>query len=166
MTDSTTPRAVHRARALLRWSLATLAATVVHHVYGGLLYQTPWRIHGAIVAVPLALMVWLLVAAYIRGNRFKSLAGWTLAAITLAGPIVVIGLFEGAYNHGVKDVLFLAGLSPETLRRIFPPPRYELPNSTFFEASGLAQVIPAVLTAGVWLRFVVALHRERSPRTP
>jgi hypothetical protein len=161
---STTPEAVRHARRLLRWSLATLAATVFHHVYGALLYRTPWRIHGAVAAVPLASVLWLLVAAYVRGNRFKRLAGRTLAAIAVAGLIIAIGLFEGAYNHGVKDVLYLAGLSPEALRRFFPRPRYELPNNLIFEASGLAQVIPAVLTAGAWFRFVMALHRDGSPR--
>jgi hypothetical protein len=148
------------AHSVLRWSIATIVATAVHHVYGGVFYRTPWRIHGAAAALALAVVLWALTAAFIRGRRLTSLAGVALAVIALTGPIMAIGLFEGAYNHGVKDVLFLAGLSPEMLRRIFPPPRYELPNDVVFETTELAQVMPAIMAARVWFQWIVALFAD------
>ena len=41
--------------AVLTWILAA-----GHHIYGGLLYATPWRVHGAVVALVLAgVTAWL-----------------------------------------------------------------------------------------------------------
>jgi hypothetical protein len=33
------------------------------------------------------------------------------------------------------------------MRRLFPPPRYELPDNLFFEVTGVLQVVPAAVTA-------------------
>src|SRR5262245_39755903 len=79
------------ARALAAGALATLALTAAHHAYGALRYDTPWRLHGALVAVAIAIPVVLLHAAHARapdraGGRA---AGWALFAI---GAVVVVGI--------------------------------------------------------------------------
>jgi hypothetical protein len=73
-----------------------------------------------------------------------------LAGVTLVVPVLLFGAFEGVYNHAVKNILFLAGASIETMHRLFPPPTYELPSDLFFEATGVLQIVPA-MAAGYYL---------------
>ena len=65
---------------------------------------------------------------------------------TLGIPILMIGMFEGLYNHVVKNLLYFGGASTG-LTRVFPPPTYEMPNDVFFEITGVLQVVPATLAA-------------------
>lgn len=140
----------------------TLALTSAHHVYGAVRYDTPWRHHAAVVSFWVTLALLAAFTAYRRhpGTRAGRLAGWTLAALALLFPGLVFGLFEGLYNHVLKDVLFFAGTPRALLLRLFPPPTYELPNDVWFELSGVLQVVPATFTARVLLRFAGALRRE------
>ncbi|PTL79697.1 hypothetical protein [Vitiosangium sp. GDMCC 1.1324] len=151
-------------RALLRGGLATLGLFVAHHVYGAVRYNTPWRHHAAFVAFWVGLA---LVAAFLVYRRHPHMprgrfAGWTLAALSLLFLVLQIGLYEGLYNHVLKDALFLAGAPRELLLRMFPPPTYELPNDVWFELSGVLQVLPALYTGRVWLRFLRVLRGEAS----
>jgi hypothetical protein len=132
-------------------ALSTLALFAVHHVYGAVRYHTPWRMHGAVVALLSALP---LYAAFAMHSRSRA-AEWALIGLAYVGPVMLVGVFEGFYNHLTKNVLFLGGASPELLAALFPPPTYELPDDAWFEISGVLQVVPAMLTAraGVgWLR--------------
>jgi hypothetical protein len=79
--------------------------------------------------------------------RVRKVALFVFAATTLIVPIGLIGGFEGAYNHVLKDVLFFAGLGTQQLATLFPPPRYEMPNDFLFEVTGVLQTIPAALAA-------------------
>lgn len=157
MRDSST--AGSPSRALLFGALATFGLTALHHVYGGLRYATPWRLHGAAVALVLAVLLAGIHAAYQHkaGTPVGRAFGWALAMVALAVAVVAVGAFEGAYNHVLKDALFLAGAPRDLLLRMFPPPAYELPNDAFFELSGVAQVVPAAFTALATVRFVRAL---------
>ena len=67
-----------------------------------------------------------------------------IAAAAFVFPFAMIGLYEGGYNHVLKNVLYFGGASPELLAALFPPPAYELPDSALFEVSGIAQLAPAV----------------------
>ena len=159
MTNSNAGR-TSPARPVLTGALVTFGLTALHHIYGGVVYRTPWRHHGAAAAVALGVAAYALYARYRRGHRW---AGWTLAALALAGPVIALGAFEGAYNHVAKNALFLAGAPRAVLLRLFPPPTYELPNDLFFEITGVAQVIPAAATALGVRRFVRRLRQHRSP---
>jgi hypothetical protein len=44
-------------------------------------------------------------------------------------------------------VLYFGGASPTVMRRLFPPPSYELPDNMVFEVTGVLQVVPAAVTA-------------------
>jgi hypothetical protein len=135
-----------RARSALIGALATFALTSAHHSYGAVRYATPWRHHATIAAV---LSGAALVALYLVHRRLPPaaraarLAGWLFAAVVLVHAVLLIGLFEGVYNHVLKDALWLGGAPDALLVRLFPPPTYELPNDLLFEASGVLQVIPA-----------------------
>lgn len=148
------------ARVLLSGALATLGLTAAHHAYGAVRYDTPWRLHGAFVALGIGLALAATSSAYRRhpDTPLGRFAGWTLAIMVLVFPVLVVGLFEGLYNHVAKDVLFLAGAPRDVLARMFPPPAYEMPNDAWFELSGVLQVVPAALACGALLRFVRALR--------
>lgn len=157
----------HHARTLLAAALSTLGLTALHHVYGGLVYDTPWRLHGAFVVVPISLV---LVASFTLLRRPPSTragrwAGRTLVVVAAVFPVFFVGAFEGAYNHVLKNILYFGGLSGEVFARLFPPPTYELPNDFFFELSGVAQVVPAALAATAALRFVRSASTDRGNDT-
>lgn len=147
------------ARALLSGALATLGLTAAHHAYGAVRYDTPWRLHGALVALGMCLVLAAASSAYRRhrDTQLGRFAGWALAIMVLVVPVLGVGLFEGLYNHVAKDVLFLSGAPRDLLARMFPPPTYEMPNDAWFEISGVLQVVPAALAFGATLRFVRAL---------
>ncbi len=154
------------ARALLLDALATLGLTAAHHAYGGIRYDTPWRLHGAVVAVGMSPALAALYSMYRRrpDSPLGRTAAWALAGIVVAFPVLAIGAFEGAYNHVTKDALFLAGAPRSLLLRMFPPPTYEMPNDPWFEVSGVLQVIPAAFSGLASLRFMRALRDGRRHR--
>lgn len=143
-------------------SAAVLILTVVHHFYGAAIYHTPWRHHIALVVLPLLLA--LILAYSVHEWRPRSVLGavfiWLFSVLTLLAPIAWIGIFEGGYNHLVKDALFFGGLPQTTLDRLYPPPQYEMPNDLWFEVSGVLQFFIA-LAAGYYL---FKLWRERRLR--
>jgi hypothetical protein len=125
-----------------------LLLTSVHHIYGAIIYHTPWRYHVVIPSI--------LVMLYISGTLYLSrkrpdghlgaFALWSAIASILIIPILWVGLFEGGYNHLVKNALYFAGSSLEMMRRLYPPPTYELPNDVFFEVTGVLQLAAAAIT--------------------
>ena len=149
MFDSTNPdtRSIER-RALLAGS-AVSALTIIHHAYGAFRYGTPWRMHAAAVAALAVAM--LLVALGVSRARADSRTGrvawWAFWSIDAVIFVLFVGIFEGAYNHVLKNVLFFAGTPFALMRQLFPPPMYEMPNDWFFEVTGVLQVVPAALTA-------------------
>jgi hypothetical protein len=156
------------SRALLVGALATLGLTAAHHAYGGIRYDTPWRLHGAVVAIGMSPALLALSFTYRRspGSPLGRAAAWALAGIVVAFPVLAIGAFEGAYNHVAKDALFLAGAPRTLLLRMFPPPAYEMPNDAWFEVSGVLQVIPAAFSAVASLRFMRALRADGGRHRP
>ena len=150
---------IPRARSALVWSLTTLGLYAAHHAYGAVRYATPWRHHAAVVALFVALALLGAFFAFRRNPRSARgrVAGWALAALVLVLPVLLIGVYEGLYNHIVKDVLFFLGV-PEALRlTLFPPPLYEMPNDLGFEVSGMLQGVPALFAGRAWIRFVGSL---------
>jgi len=143
-------------RSVRNTALATLALTAAHHVYGGLIYATPWRLHGAVAALAIAAVIAVLAARPSRAARIA------LVVVVIAIPVLAIGAFEGAYNHVLKNALYFAQAPHAVLVRLFPPPTYELPDDVLFELSGMAQVIPAAcaLIAVIRLR----RHAVTAPR--
>ena len=77
----------------------------------------------------------------------REIAFWVFTAVVLVVPVALIGLFEGAYNHALKNALYFAGASSTLMNRLFPPPTYELPNDVFFEATGVMQAVLGGITA-------------------
>lgn len=140
-------------------SVGVLALTVIHHVYGAAIYDAPFRQHVAFGILPVLLV--LVLAYWLYRSRPHTSLGrvclWLFMGLTLVVPIGVIGLFEGGYNHLLKNVLYFGGAPRSTLARLFPPPTYEMPDDFWFEVTGILQFLVA-LPAGYWL---LKMWRER-----
>lgn len=151
------------SRAL--WSaVAVMLLTTVHHSYGAIIYNTPWRHHVAIVGVVTVLVLFasLLVHRSLAASLGGRIAFWLFAIVTLLIPVLGIGMYEGGYNHGLKDILYFSGASTELMNRLFPAPTYEMPNDSFFEITGVLQFPLALFTS--WelvkaIRLHVSLNR-------
>ena len=149
------------AMSVARSATGVLLLTSVHHAYGAYLYDTPWRLR----VVPFS----ILAASGIIGSALAlrrwsgRIAFWALTVLTLVIPIGLIGLFEGAYNHVIKNVVYFAGAS-SLLHMLFPPSMYELPNSLFFEMTGVMQLVAAVVTGRRLFRLLVDSRRTLSTR--
>lgn len=135
-------RALHAA-------LAVLLLTAVHHAYGAYAYGTPWRLHVVAVAGLAALLLW--GAAHVQ---YRHLAGkaYTVAwlvfcLVDLLLPVAGIGVFEGGYNHALKNALYFGEASTQLMARLFPSPVYELPGDWFFEATGILQLALGMVAA-------------------
>jgi hypothetical protein len=128
---------------------AVLALTSLHHVYGAIHYATPWRYHAVLLSI---VVLAVSLSAFSFGQaRPDTTAGriarWVFWVVSLIGPVLLIGGFEGCYNHVVKDALYFGGLPEAQMRSLFPPPTYEMPNNLLFEATGILQVFPAGMAA-------------------
>jgi len=137
------------------WSaLAVLLLTTVHHVYGAYIYHTPWRHHVAIGSTVTAAI--LFASLHVLQTRTGGVAGkiafWVFAVVTLVIPVFAIGIFEGGYNHTLKDALYFTGASRGLMQQLFPPPTYEMPDDAFFEITGVLQLVPAVMSGWYLIR--------------
>lgn len=141
------------------WALAVLLLTSVHHAYGAVIYATPWRLHIIHAAIPAAVLIvlglWLARAR--PGTRAARIATGAAVALILAFPVGMIGLFEGGYNHVVKDLLYFGG-GADAARRLFSGAEYVMPDDLLFEATGIAQ-LPLALRAAAR---ALALVRTRA----
>jgi ABC-type branched-subunit amino acid transport system permease subunit len=142
-----------------RYAVAVLFLTSVHHAYGAFAYNTPWRLHAVFLSAfaAAAIVCSMVVTQRSADETVREIAFWVFTAVVLLVPVALIGLFEGAYNHALKNALYFAGASSTLMNRLFPPPTYELPNDVFFEATGVMQAVLGSITA--WL-----LHRLVSSR--
>ncbi len=162
MSDTRLVSSERPVRRVLGMALAVLLLTSVHHVYGAFVYDTPWRLHVVLFAglAAAALLGSLRVFQGRPAHRAGNIAFRVFAAVVLVVPVAAIGVFEGGYNHALKNALFFAGASPAVMRSLFPPPAYELPNDVFFEVTGVLQLVLGAATAwSLW-----SLIRERSIR--
>lgn len=155
-----------QTRTLLA-SAGVLSLTVLHHFYGAVLYDTPWRNHIVVLALPVLIV--LVITHEISLRRPSTPLGRTslfvFAALTLAVPVGLIGIFEGGYNHLAKNVLFFGGLPAGVLDRLFPDSVYELPDDVFFEVSGVLQFFLGLYAARSLSRLWRDRPREQHGRT-
>ena len=81
-------------------SIAVLVLTSVHHAYGAVIYDTPWRMYVVFFSAPAAM---LIAGLFYLGwkHRYRKLgraATWAGIAVAVVFPIGMIGMFEGAYR--------------------------------------------------------------------
>jgi hypothetical protein len=138
-------------------AMLVLIMTTIHHVYGAVIYDTPFRLHIVFISIPVAMaMAAALYVGATRVDRAGRIATWTGIAIILVFAVAAIGFFEGGYNHVLKNIGFLGG-GEEAVKALMPawlydPSAVEIPNDFFFEATGVAQFPLSVWTAVVTWR--------------
>jgi len=124
------------------YSNALMVATSVHHVYGAVVYNTPWRLHILMVSIP-------VIVFTVVGNNFltkrefvwKNLLLLLYWSMILIFSVILIGGYEGVYNHALKNVFFFFGASEPILTKMFPPSMYVMPNNFLFEVTGVMQAV-------------------------
>ncbi|MCV0394733.1 MAG: hypothetical protein K5872_00835 [Rhizobiaceae bacterium] len=161
MTDLSLPRSgldtVRRANAA---ALALLALTAVHHVYGAVAFETPWRLHVLALVLPAAIAIFLALRAGMAMEGRSTGRRWTVvgALLILVVPVALIGFYEGGYNHLVKNLAYFLGGEARALA-LFPPPTYEMPRDVFFEVTGIAQFPLSIVTGALATRLLIGAAR-------
>lgn len=132
-------------------TLAVLALTAVHHLYGAWRFDTPWRAHVAHIAAIFAALLLLAVQLVrsVRSPLWSRIGMGLLVFVSCGVAALWLGAFEGMYNHVLKDALYVSGIAPERWRTLYPSSLYEPPGDWFFEFTGMLQA-PLGLLAGWW----------------
>jgi len=138
--------------------------TWVHHVYGGLVYDTPYRIIVPTITLPLFWFLTFYIQYRLIKKASKGLKFLYSVIVTFLW-IVPIGLIEGGYNHILKNIFFFTGVSQEKLATLFPPEfgalrLFEQPNDIIFEISGIIQFFIGLLIIYYLRKFITTLRTE------
>lgn len=151
------------SKKLMMFAVATglIAGLVssIHHWYGAIAYDTPWRAAVSYWIMGIVIIVYSLLFVYWKNvdNIVGKITIWAFlfsAVIFQAGFI----MFECVYSHVLKNLLFFGGLERTILDQLFPSPAYHLPDNLFFELTGLLQLVG--FTA-VWYAYRVFKDRPR-----
>jgi len=124
------------------YSNALLIVTSIHHVYGAVVYNTPWRLHILMVSIPVIILT--LAGNYFLTRREFPQKNFLLllyCSIILIFSIILIGGYEGVYNHALKNAFYFSGVSEGVLVKMFPPSMYVMPNNFLFELTGVMQAV-------------------------
>lgn len=144
----------HSHRNVALSILAVYLITSVHHVYGAWLYETPWRNHIAYQG-----FTWLMISYVILLISHKwnyQLIKWIFIAFAGFFFVGAIGFYEGLYNHILKNIMHFAGVNHELMVKLYPPPKYELPNDFLFEFSGIATFVICMWCLRTMINFLKA----------
>ena len=127
----------------LLWSgIMILLLTIIHHIYGGIIYNTPVRFHIAWFAIPVIAVMILLYALQVRkisSPAISKISFWIFISIIILIPFGTFGLVEGGYNHLLKNILYFGGASEELILQFYSDPIFEMPNDFWFEFTGILQ---------------------------
>lgn len=132
-------------------AILVMAMTSLHHIYGAIVYDTPYRLHIVFIAVPFAAVIVALLSfsASRRGAAASRIAAWIAGVSILVFAVAMIGVFEGGYNHTIKDFVYFV-LGEDVARGLCgAQSTCQMPDSFLFEASGIAQFVLAI-PAAVW----------------
>ncbi|SEP38197.1 hypothetical protein [Niastella yeongjuensis] len=138
----------------------TYVLTALHHAYGAWLYKTPWRLH----ILFHGLIILLITGAFLFLYEWLKKKVFLFLYLVTAGLFFggLIGLYEGLYNHLLKNILYFGGLSPTSMRWFYPASLYELPNDWLFEITGALQAFIGALQ----LYYTVKLFRDINLASP
>lgn len=127
-------------------SVGTMIITLVHHLYGAVIYDEPFRLHVAIFAVPVIVVLLSTYAGYnkIPNVVLRKICLFIFLVVSIFFSVAAIGFYEGGYNHVIKNILYFSGVSTDTLDELYPS-IYELPNDFVFEVTGIAQFVTGLI---------------------
>lgn len=133
---------VNKTSNRLAWgTIAIVLFSTIHHIYGGLEYNTSWRIIMPIFFFLPMLIITLLLQSLILKVQNKFIIS-VYVLIVIVGWIGILGIGEGGYNHVVKNVMYFTGASESIMSKMYPSEfggtkLFEKPNNWFFEISGI-----------------------------
>lgn len=135
------------------FSVLLMVLTSIHHVYGAIIYNTPWRLHVLFLSVPVIVVTLVLDRLLSRtgNNPWIFRLYWIL---TLFASILLIGAFEGLYNHVLKNILFVMRLPENHMEKLYPHGMYEMPDNLFFEITGVLQGAIAIMLVIYFIRLI------------
>lgn len=133
------------------------SVSTIHHWYGAVEYNTPWRLSVSYWIMGSILLVYSLLYVYWKNieNMIGKFAIWLflfIAVIFQSGFI----MFECVYSHILKNILFFSGVPHSILVKLYPAPAYHLPDNLFFELTGSLQLVGFV---AVWYAYSVFHNR-------
>lgn len=161
-----TKAASQKLTSRVTWSaLGVLLLTCVHHAYGAYIYHTEWRLHVVFVSALAAAAIKISESGVQRRRSAsdRGLSFWVFTSVTMLIPVLTIGLFEGGYNHALKNALYFSGCSMHVMRQLFPAPTYEMPNDAFFEVTGVMQLVAGTVAGSYLYRFFEEQKRGANP---
>jgi len=149
-------------RKVTLYSVIIMSLTSVHHAYGAAIYNTPWRLHVLFLSMP-GIIITLIINRLLNNKPFshKSYALRVYWIITLLAPILLIGIFEGIYNHILKNILFFSGFAANIMQRLFPSGTYEMPDNLFFEITGMLQGILAIPLTTHFIKLTQLINKQK-----
>jgi len=146
------------------YSVALAVLTTIHHVYGAVIYNTPWRLHILMMSIPVIILTLVLRRQLMRKDSDnRSLLFWAFYFVSLVPSLGFIGVFEGIYNHLFKNIMFFGGAGDGLLQMLFPAPTYEMPNDLLFEVTGVGQGIIAIVLITHMYTLTLSLFKMRQP---
>ena len=129
----------------------------VHHWYGAVAYDTPWRLQVSCwIAIAPLFVVGLL---YVYWRFIDNLAGRVALWLVFFSAVIFqtgFTLFECVYSHVLKNILYFGGAPQNLLAWLYPAPTYHLPDNWLFEVLGVLQLVG--LTAA-W--YALRVFRDR-----
>jgi hypothetical protein len=135
------------------WASAVIVMTAIHHVYGAIVFDTPYRLHIVFIAVPIGIVIVAgLLVAYLRPyTSLGRTALWIAALLILGFCVVAIGIYEGGYNHLIANIVYLA-FGQEAFVAMYDTAMHQMPNDVFFELTGIGQFVVALVAAWATLK--------------
>lgn len=136
------------AKALLA-SASVLILTSLHHLPGAAVHDTPWRAQVAMAVIPVLVVLVFAFAMHRARPQFwlGRAARWLFIVVTLTVCVGLVGLFEGGYNHVVRNVVHFARTDPRVRERLFPTSTYEAPSHVLFEVAGVLPLVVSLIAA-------------------
>ncbi|GIJ39773.1 hypothetical protein [Micromonospora andamanensis] len=132
-----------RPRTAITWTAVLFLVTFVHHVYGGLRFDSPERIVLAVVFSAVFAVTYLAF-------RLGSTTRWARATfwfLVYAFWVAAVGLFEGGFNHALFAVLRL--LDAQALVNDLYPVTGDarISDDLLFQGTGVLTLVAAVVLA-------------------
>lgn len=143
---------------------ALMLLTTIHHMYGAMIYDTPWRNHVAYVSLWSTFFIGISLAVFYKKKStvLGTLSYWAGLLAMIIIPAGWIWLFESVYSHLLKNVLYFGGAPSSVLNFLFPPSVYHMPNNVIFELTGNLQVVVGL--GVVYFVYQLLQRRRQMPK--